>query len=88
MPTLYNCPTKKQSGEKDMVGPACLCGLEIIFILLAKAIAIHVQITIIEVGKLGFEGLFARIRPMILFQQLDGGGVSLQEVLVQLFSET
>ena len=76
MPIVYDRPTKEQGGKWDMIGSAGLSSLKIIFTLLAEAIAIHVQVIIIEVEKLSFKRLFAKTRPVILFQQLDGGCIS------------
>lgn len=64
-----------------MVGPAYPSNLIMVFTLLTKMVAIHVQVPIIEVGKPSFQELFARIRPVILFKQLDGDYISFQELL-------
>lgn len=50
-----------------MIGPACLGNLKIILTLLVEAVAIHMQVIIIEVRELSFERLFAMTRPVILF---------------------
>ena len=52
--------------------------------MLTEAIAIHVLVPIIEFEEPSFERLFAKDKPVILFQQLDGGCISLQELLAQL----
>lgn len=59
-----------------MVKPTYPSSLEMIFTLLTKAVAIHVPVPIIEVGKLSFKRLFAITRPVILFQQLNGSYIS------------
>ena len=79
---------EEQSGKWNGVGPAGLSGLKVILTLLIEAIAVHVQVFIIEVGKPSFERLFARTKPVILFQQLDGGCISLQKLLAQPFGRT
>ena len=56
--------------------------------LLAEAVAVHVQVSIIEIGEPSFERLFVRARSVILFQQLDSGCISLQELLAQLLGRT
>ena len=71
-----------------MVGSAYPSCLEMALILLTETVAIHVQVLIIEVGKPSFKGLFLRIRPMIMFQELDSGYISFQELLIQLFGKT
>ena len=72
---------EKQSGKWDAFRSAGSSGLEVVLTLLAEAVAVHVRVFIIEVGEPSFERLFARARPVILFQQLDGGYISLQELL-------
>ena len=58
---------EKQGDKLDAVGPAGPSGLEIVLTLLAKAVVIYVQVSIIEVGESSFERLFIRARPVILF---------------------
>lgn len=65
---LYYYFTKKQGGKWDTIGSASPNGLKIVLILLAEAKTIYMQIPIIEVGEPSFEGLFAKSRPVILFQ--------------------
>ena len=86
--TLYYWLAEEQSGKWDAVGSAGPTGLEVVFTLLTKAIVVYVQVPIIEFGKPSFERLFARARPVILFQQLDGSCLSLQELLAQLLDRT
>ena len=74
-------PHKEQSGKWDAIGSTSLSNLKIIFTMLIKAIAIHVQVSIIEVKKLSFKGLFAKTGPVILFQQFNGGRISFQKLL-------
>ena len=68
---------EEQSGKWDAVGSARPSGLKVVLTLLAEAVAVHVQVPIIEVWEPSFERLFARARLVILFQQLDGGCISL-----------
>lgn len=88
VPTLYNYLMEERDGEWDTVGFASLNNLEIILIVLAKAVAIHMRVTIIKVGKPSLEGLFARTRPVILHQQFNGSCIYFQELLIQLFGRT
>ena len=74
---LYYWPTEEQSGKWDSFGSAGSSGFEVVFTLLAEAVAIYVRVPIIEVEKPSLERLFAKARPVILFQQLDGGCISL-----------
>ena len=79
---------EEQGSKENTIGSAGPSGLEVVLTLLAKTVIIHMQVFIIEIGEPSFEGLFARTRPVILFQQLDDGCISFQELLTQLLSRT
>ena len=68
MAILYYQPTEEQSGKWDAVRSAGSSGLEVVLTLLAEAVAVYVQVPIIEVGELSFEKLFVRARLVILLQ--------------------
>ena len=57
---LGDQPMQKQSYEWNSFWPFGPGGFEVILTLLAKLIAVHVQITIVKVQELGLERLFAR----------------------------
>ena len=52
-------PTKKRSCKGGLVGPGSPKGLKMIFTLLAKVLAVHVQFTIIYIWHLSLKKLFA-----------------------------
>ena len=88
VPTQYYWPTEEQNGKWNAVGSAGPNGLEVVPTLLTKVVAVHLQVFIIEFEEPSFEGLFARTKPVILFQQPDGGCISLQKLLIQPLGET
>ena len=81
VPMLYYWPAEERSSKWDVVGSADPGNLKVVLTLLAEAVAVHVWVSIIEVEKPSFERLFAKAKPVILFHQLDGGGISLQKLL-------
>ena len=88
VPILNYCPKKKRGGKWDAVRSAGPSNIEMVLTLLTEAVAIFVQVSMIEIRESSFEGLFAKTKPVILFQQLDGSYISFQELPTQLLGET
>lgn len=88
VPMLYYYSMEEWGSKWDTIRPAGLNDLKIILTLLAKAIAIYIQITIIEVGESSLKGLFMKTRFVILFQQLNGSCISFEKLLTQLIGRT
>lgn len=64
--TLYYYSIEKWGGKSDIAGPVSPGGLKMLHTLLAKAVAIYIQVNIIKVREMSFEELFAKIRPLVL----------------------
>lgn len=61
MSFLSHCTVQKQNGKKDAVRPVGPNIFKVIFILLTKAVAVQMKISIVKVGKAGLQKLFSKL---------------------------
>lgn len=59
-PLEAGTPAEKQGGKRDLVGLVGSSSFKMVFVLLAKPVAIQVWIAIVEIGEPNFEEPLAR----------------------------
>lgn len=79
---------EEQDSKWDIIRFANSSNLEITLILLAEALVIYMQVTIIEIEETSIKELFKRTKPVILFQQFNNSCINFQKLLTQHFNGT